>query len=137
MTEWVPIQSGEFIVADVIRWKEGVYDNRKSRKKKAPRLGDRLITAEVLYGPDTRGWVRLLVRKCEILTELSVKKPTPISPTTEIRRAARTILRGKPERLLWSDESARALVASKLFILTIVLLIQREISILGTMKLCI
>jgi hypothetical protein len=30
-----------------------------------------------------------------------------------IRRKRRTIERGKPERLLWSDESARAIVASK------------------------
>ena len=100
-------------MADVIRWKEGVYAHQRSRKKKAPRLGDRFITAEVLYGPDARGWVRLLVRKCEILTELSVKKPFTIMAMTEIRRAARTILRGTPERLLWSDESARALVAGK------------------------
>ncbi|MGD0519833.1 MAG: hypothetical protein ABSA48_01135 [Terracidiphilus sp.] len=30
-----------------------------------------------------------------------------------IRRKKRTIERGKPGRLLWSDESARAIVASK------------------------
>jgi hypothetical protein len=113
MSEWIPIQDGDFIVADVIRWKEGVYAQQRSRKRKAPRLGDRLMTAEVLYGPDARGWVRLLVRKCEILTELSVKKPSKIMAMTEIRRAARTILRGTPERLLWSDESARTLVAGK------------------------
>jgi len=55
----------------------------------------------------------LLVRKCEILTETSVKKLSPISNTTEIKRAKKTIMRGKPERLLWSDESARTIVASQ------------------------
>lgn len=112
MSEWVPIQSGGFIVADVIRWKEGVYSHRRSRNAKASRLGDRLVTAEVLNGPDGQGWVRLLVRKCDILTELSIRKPPSIASETEIRRAIRTIRRGNPERMLWGDESARALVAS-------------------------
>jgi len=113
MAEWIPIQDEGFIPADVIRWKEGVYSRRRSRKKKAPRLGDRLITAEVLKGPDAEGWVRLLVRKCEILSELSTRKPAPLIQNTEIKRGVRTIMRGKPERLLWSDETARSAVASK------------------------
>lgn len=112
MQEWVPIQEGGFVVADVIRWKEGVYGHRRG-KAKTPRLGDRLVTAEVLKEPDQKGYVRLLVRQCEILSELSVRKPPLIATTTEIRRGIRTIMRGKPERLLWSDESARAMVASR------------------------
>ncbi len=111
--DWIPIEDGAFIAADVIRWKEGVYKPQRSRKKKALRFGDRLITAEVLQEPDANGWVRLLVRKCEILTETSVKKLSPISNTKEIKRAKKTIMRGKPERLLWSDESARTIVASQ------------------------
>jgi hypothetical protein len=110
---WVPIQDGGFIAADVIRWKEGVYRPRRSRKAIALRIGDRLVIAEVLKEPDAKGWVRLLVRKSEIILELSVKKPLLISPGTEITRASRTIIRGKGERLLWSDESARAIVASQ------------------------
>lgn len=113
MAEWVQIQDGGFIAADVIRWKEGVYRPRRSRKAKALRIGDQLVTAEVLKEPDANGWVRLLVRKCEIILELSIKKPSPIATNTEIKRAQKTIMRGKPERLLWSDESARAVVASK------------------------
>jgi len=113
MAEWVPIQDGAFIAADVIRWKEGVYRPRRSRKAKPFRLGDWLVTAEVFQEPDANGWARLLVRKCKILSELSIRKPSPIIANTEIKRAQKTIMRGKPERLLWSDESARALVASK------------------------
>lgn len=112
MTEWVPITNGEFITADVIRWKEGVYPHRFSRKAKPPRIGDRLVTAEVLKEPDKDGWVRLLVRQCEILVELAVRKPSPITPKTEIRRALKTIMRGKPERLVWSDESARSVIVT-------------------------
>jgi hypothetical protein len=113
MSEWVPIESGGFIAADVIRWKEGVYSPRRSRKSKAPRIGDRLVTAEVIKAPDADGWTRLLVRQCEIILEMAVKKPSLITAGTEIRRSAKTIMRGKVERLLWSDESARAVVASK------------------------
>ncbi|MEK6593550.1 MAG: hypothetical protein AABZ67_10740 [Pseudomonadota bacterium] len=70
------------------------------------------MTAEVLKEPDVKGWVRLLVRKWEVLCELSTKKLVPIASGTEIRRARKTIMREKPERLLWGDESARAIVAS-------------------------
>jgi hypothetical protein len=111
--EWIPIQDSGFIAADVIRWKEGVYAHRRGRNAKAPRLGDRLVTAEVLQGADADGWVQLLVRKCEILLEISIIKPPLIAEKTQIRRALKTIMRGKPERLLWSDESARVLVADK------------------------
>ena len=76
-------------------------------------LGDRLLIAEVLTGPDAKAWVRLLVRKCETLSEPSVKKLPFISSGPEITRASETIIRGKGERLLWSDESARTIVASK------------------------
>ncbi len=55
MAEWVSIQDGWYIMADVIRWKEGVYSQWRSRKTKAPRLGDRLVTAEVLEEPDGDG----------------------------------------------------------------------------------
>ena len=113
MTEWIPIQTGGFIAADVIRWREGVYKPRKSSKSKAVRIGNHLVTAEVLKEPDAKGWVRLLVRKCDILSDVQGKTLTRIPVSTEIKRASRTIMRGKPERLLWSDESARAALASK------------------------
>ena len=69
MLEWISIQDGALITADVIRWKEYVYKPKRSQKGKALRIGELQLTAEVLKGPDADGWVRLLVRKCEILTE--------------------------------------------------------------------
>ncbi len=116
MAEWVPIQDGAFIAADVIQWKEGVYKPRRSRKAKAVRLGDRMVTAEVLKEPDANGWVQLLVRGCEVVSAKIGRNPwdVPLLPKgTEIKRAKKTIMRSKPERLLWSDESARAVLASK------------------------
>jgi len=112
MAEWVSIPDG-FIAADVIRWKETAYHPRRTRRGRAVRLGERMLTAEVLQGPDSKGWVMLLVRKCETLVEFTTKKLPVYLNEAEIKRAHRTILRGNPERLLWSDESARAVVASE------------------------
>lgn len=106
MEQWV--EAKDFIAADVIRWTEGVYDNR--RRGKALRIGERLVAAEVLQrGKD--GWVRLLVRACTITKdEMGGRTVQTLKTGALIRRASKTLLRGKVERLLWGDESARAVV---------------------------
>lgn len=97
-----------FIKADVIRWKEAVWDSSRKRKGAALRIGERLITAEVVAADGE--WVSLLVRECVETARFSVRKPVVLLKAgTVIRRARKTISKyGKPERLLWSDESARA-----------------------------
>jgi hypothetical protein len=112
MAEWVSAADG-FIEADVIRWKEGVFKPRRSRKGRAVRVGEQLVAAEVLRGPDVKGLLYLLVCSCEILSEIPGKTLTPLARGTKLNRARKTIVREKPERLLWSDESARAIIASK------------------------
>ena len=110
MEQW--IEGRDFIAADVIRWKEGVFHNR--RKGKALRIGERQVAAEVLQrGED--GWVKLLVRGCTITKdEAAGRSVQALKAGEQIRRASKTILRGRVERLLWHDESARAAVlASK------------------------
>ncbi len=110
MEQWV--EAKDFIAADVIRWTEGVFDNR--RRGKALCIGERQVAAEVLQrGED--GWVRLLVRACTITKdEAAGKAIQPLKSDELIRRASKTLLRGKVERLLWDDESARvAVLASK------------------------
>lgn len=90
---------------------EGVFYNRRS---KALRIGERQVIAEVLQrGED--GWVRLLVRACTITKDdVAGKAVQSLKAGEQIRRASKTLLRGKVERLLWDDESARAAVlASK------------------------
>jgi hypothetical protein len=113
MAVWIPVGDG-FIEADVIRWKEPVF---KDRWYGQPVLvGDRQVTAEVLREADEHGWVYLLVRHSEVV---SVRTSWQLSDVllpatgTETRRRLRTILRGNPERLAWSDESARAIVVSE------------------------
>lgn len=72
------------------------------------------MTAEVLR--DEAGWVYLLVRGCEVLSAnygWNIRDVPLLPKNTEAKRKRTTIARGSAERLLWSDESARALLASK------------------------
>lgn len=110
MDQWV--EAEDFIAADVIRWKEAVFD-RGGRRKKALRIGERQVIAEVIdRGAD--GWVRLLVRACTITRDDQAGKHVPaLKPESEIRRGEKTILRGKPERLFWDEEEARDAVMAK------------------------
>lgn len=106
MDQWIP--ATDFIAADVVRWTEGIYDRRK--RGKALRIGERLIAAEVIErGKD--GWVKLLVRASSITKdEVAGRAITLLKPGEAVRRGEKTILRGKPQRLLWDDESARQAV---------------------------
>ena len=104
--EWIPCGGG-FMEADVIRWKEAVWEKRSRRRHgRAVNAGERMVVAEVISDKD--GWVELLVRGCTIVSEKPgwLLKPLPTKLAT--RRRRQTIERGNPERLLWSDESARA-----------------------------
>ena len=77
-------------------------------------LFERQVAAEVLErGED--GWIKLLVRGCIITKdEAAGKTVQTLKAGEQIRRAIKTVLRGKVERLLWDDETARASVlASK------------------------
>lgn len=110
MGQWIPAE--DFIAADVIRWTEGVFNNR--RRGKALRVGERVVSAEVMHrGKD--GWVRLIVRACTVTKdEMAGSHVQALKSETTIKRSLKTLLRGKVERLLWDDESARAaVVASK------------------------
>lgn len=112
MTKWISIAGG-FSEADVIRWREAIYERRGSRGKSL-RVGKRLVIAEVLKAADNTGWVHLRIQRCDVVSEVqgrTVRAMTQIGSNTN--RKLRTIMRGKPDRLLWTDESARAIVASK------------------------
>jgi len=112
MAKWIPCGNG-FIEADVVRWKEGVWERRSHRRNaRAVNVGDRVVTAEVVR-EDADGWVYLFTRACAMSSEKPGRKVTLLAKGQEVRRKRRTFERGKPERLLWSDESARALLASK------------------------
>ena len=103
--EWIPCGCG-FIEADVIRWNEGVWKQPRRRRGRAVNIGDRVIVAEVLR--DEGGWVDLIIRGGSVASEKPGRKVSVLATNLEIRRKRHTIEAGKPERLLWSDEAARA-----------------------------
>lgn len=104
MGEW--IAADPIIEADVIRWTEGVF-SRRGRSKKSLRVGERQVVAEVLKRTDD-GWLMLLIRRCTITRDEYAGVPVPmLKPEERVKRAVKTVMRGKPERLMWSDETAR------------------------------
>jgi hypothetical protein len=113
MAEWIPAEGG-FIQADVIRWREAVFSRPRRRGARPLNIGSRLVIAEVLQDEDEKGLVVLLIRGCELVAEKFIGKTVEVlRKGNKVRRARKTIMRGKPERLLWSDETARDVVASR------------------------
>ena len=122
MTEWYELRGG-FIEGDIVKWREAVYERRGPKGKKwvstfggqrIVRVGLRLISAEVIQGPDEEGWVYLLVRQYDNLGMVNPAKLTnPPSIGSGIKRKYKTIMNGDPHRLLWSDENVRSMLASQ------------------------
>jgi hypothetical protein len=109
--EWIPCGGG-FIAADVIRWRELVWrDVDRRGSVQAVNTGERVVMAEVVSVEGD--WVELLVRGCTVASEMPGWKLEPLENGVAVRRKRRTIERGKPERLLWSDEGVRALLVSR------------------------
>jgi hypothetical protein len=96
---------------DVVRWNEGVWQKLRRRRGRLVNIGDRIITAEVLQ--DEGGWLDLLIRGCAVASEKPGHKVSALAANVEIRRKRHTVEKGKPERLRWSDETARAALVSK------------------------
>jgi hypothetical protein len=113
MAEWFPAGQ-HFIEADVIRWQERVYQSTRRGKSKAVKIGERRVVAEVLH--DVDGWVCLLVRHCELISAETgrLTRTVPLlQPGAEVKRKRQTIIKGKVERMQWSDENVRSVIASK------------------------
>lgn len=106
LENWIAATEG-IIVADVIRWTEGIYEKRRRKKDKSRRIGERQVTAEVLEVTND-GWLKLLVRACLVTQDDQAGSRLPLLKAgEEIKRARKTVERGKAERLLWTEESAR------------------------------
>lgn len=106
MSDWIQCKSG-FIVADVIRWHEPIWDNAKRGKNAKPKkIGERSVTAEVKKENPVEGWVWFSVLECE--SKPLTKKPVETYKAgAEIKRKRATIERNGFDRLPWSDETAR------------------------------
>lgn len=104
----------DFIAGDVLGWTEAVWlePKRKTKKRKATKAGERRVVAAVLT-LDNRGYVRLSVIEDKI-TENKFEMPLKTLKRHEvIVRKRATIERGTPERLKWTDETARPHAVSR------------------------
>ena len=112
MTKWIPCGSG-FIEADVVRWTEAVWKTGRLKSSKPVKVGERVVIAQVVR-IDSGEWVFLQVVESRVTEEKQGRTVTEVlKKGQEVRRKRSTIKRGKPERLPWSDESARANLASR------------------------
>lgn len=84
---------------------------KRRRRGRAVNAGDRMVVAEVIRDED--GWVELLIRESTVVSEKPGWLLKPLPKDLAVRRRRPTIERGNPERLRWSDESARAALNSK------------------------
>lgn len=111
MTKWLPC--GEhFITGDVIRCHLPAWKPKARKSGKVVKIGEHFIEAEVLSIDD--GMAQMLVKSCVTTNSKEWWKPIePFKRDEILRRRVSTIGQGGAERLLWSDESARALVVSK------------------------
>lgn len=104
---WTPCTAP--IVADVIRWTEAIWSQPGKRNKKVERIGEQTLTAEVL---ELGEYIRLHVRAVEKVSVPDGNVFLQLKTGEVIKRKKSTIERGKTERLLWSDESARKTITS-------------------------
>ena len=119
MGEWVSCDKS-FIEADVIRWQEPVWKPERrrtttSRKSRKPpvRIGQRVVTGQVVK-IDKAGWVHVEVAACRIEPGPDWWKPIPAYGKGEmVRRQCAKIGQGRVDRLIWSDEEARAAIVSR------------------------
>lgn len=109
LVEWV--SCGErFIEADVIRWREAIWKPKTRKNARAVKIGERLVTGQVVKR-EPGGWVRLSVSQCETKNaDTWTARIPPLEPGVVVRRKLDTIKRGKPQRLHWTDETARKAV---------------------------
>lgn len=113
MSYWLKC-GADFIIPDVIRWTEAVWpeQKRRSKKRKPTKLGERRVTAAVMT-LDSRDYVRLSVIKDEIIDNKYGMPLKQLKKGEVIVRKKSTIAKGHPERMKWSEESARSLAVSR------------------------
>jgi hypothetical protein len=102
--------SGDFVESDVVEWTEAIWppntnQGHSRRRKKSRPWGKQKIIAQIIA---TEGdFLKLTILKSAITENLigSELKPSKIGST--ITKKCSTLLRGEPERLLWSEEDVR------------------------------
>ena len=101
--EWIPFE-GEFLESDVIRWTEAIWAPNRKKKQKRP-WGTQEVTGQITAIDGD--FITLKVMKAEIRDNNIAKTLKPHPADAIIKKKRQTLLKGSPQRLLWSDEGAR------------------------------
>ena len=99
-------QSGEFVESDVVEWTEAIWPPSHSRRRKKSRpWGKQKVTAQITAVDGD--FVKLTVLRSSITENIIGSELKPHKVGTIITKKRQTLMRGEPERLLWSEEDVR------------------------------
>lgn len=99
-------QSGEFVESDVVEWTEAIWPPSHSRRRKKSRpWGKQKVTAQITAVDGD--FVKLIILRSAIVGNIIGSELKPHKVGTTITKKRQTLMRGEPERLLWSEEDVR------------------------------
>jgi len=113
MAKWIPC-GATFVEGDDLRWLEAVWKPKARKNVKPVKIGGRIIVAQVIRCDAE--WADLRVIHCETAAADGWAIDN-LQPGELLRRKREPLSKSwaATERKLWSDESARAIVASAFF----------------------
>jgi hypothetical protein len=99
-------QSGEFVESDVVEWTEAIWPpNHSRRRKKSRPWGKQKVTAQITAVEGD--FVKLTILRSAIVENIIGSELKPHKVGTILTKKRQTLMRGEPERLLWSEEDVR------------------------------
>lgn len=101
-------ESDGFVEGDVVKWSEAIWSpNNRRRRKNANKKpwGKQEVTAQVV-GMDEE-FIALKVLKAKITESNVGTELLPHKVGATIKKKRQTLLKGQPERLLWTEEDVR------------------------------
>lgn len=106
-------QEGEFVESDVVEWTEAIWPPSHSRRRKKSRpWGKQKIIAQIAHIEGD--FVKLTVLKASVIENIIGSELRPHKVGSTITKKRPTLLRGEPERLLWSEEDVRAALLNQI-----------------------
>ena len=106
-------QDGEFVESDVVEWTEAIWPPSHSRRRKKSRpWGKQKIIAQIAHIEGD--FIKLTVLKASVIENLIGSDLRPHKVGATITKKRPTLLRGEPERLLWSEEDVRAALLNQI-----------------------
>ncbi len=112
-TTWLPATT-DFMKADVVRWTEAIWSEKKRGRGKKARnvlIGKQQVTGQVTE--IDKDFVHIKVIASEIIEKDGCKDSRLHKTDGIIRKKPKTLVNGKLERLLWSDEDSRSIIKAE------------------------